>query len=81
MLIGTFCIKKNYKCVIKISNLNAQFYLILFIRNYYRKCKYQYLKNTFHYTDSKETMLIRAMVLLRCPCPTPSTTRMAWKPR
>ena len=63
MLTGTFCIKRNYKCVINVSTLNVQFDLILFIRNCYRKCKYQYLKNTFHYTDSKQTMLLSAMVL------------------
>lgn len=61
--------------LIKVYTLNSQFYLIFIIRNYYRKSKYQYLKNTFHYTDSKETMLLSAMVPAAAAIPTLSTTR------
>lgn len=66
--------------LIKVYTLSSQFYLIFIIRNYYRKSKYQYLKNTFHYTDSKETML-SAMVPADAAIPTLSTTRAVWEPK
>lgn len=68
--------------LIKVYTLNLQFYLIFIVRNYYRKSKYQYLKNTFHYTESKETMLLSlSHGPSWCGHPTLSSTRAVWEPK
>lgn len=60
--------------LIKVSTLNAQFYLIFYYKVLLQKMQISVFENTFHYTDSKETMLLSAMVLDDAVIPTLSTT-------
>lgn len=50
------CIKSNYKCLIKVSTLNAQF-TSFYYKELLQKMQVSIFEKYIPYMDSKETML------------------------